>query len=55
MTKKNYLAAAKIVLKTEKRSRLAVAEAFVLLFSPDNQLFDTQRFLRACGIDEDEL
>lgn len=55
MTKKDYEAAARIVKSSERRARHAIAEAFVFLFSPDNILFDTQRFLRACGLDEDEL
>ena len=56
MTKKNYIAAAKMIsLMTydihTTGERAAVVNAFVDFFESDNPRFDRARFLDACGID----
>lgn len=55
MSKKDFQAAAKIVLTTEPKMRHAVAEAFTLLFTQEKNRFDMSRFLKACDLDEDDF
>ena len=53
MTKKNYVAAARIVNQLEKKHRKFAAELFIELFAPDNSFFNRARFLMACGVNDE--
>jgi len=50
--RKHYKAIAKIISKVENTTiRTMLAENFAILFSEDNELFNRERFLKACGIE----
>ena len=50
MTRKHFIAVAKIVSNQPESNRESLALDFVRMFQAENPRFDSARFLKACGV-----
>lgn len=50
MTRKNFMAIAKIINAHGNDGKARVAEAMASYLRTTNERFDTDRFMRACGV-----
>jgi hypothetical protein len=49
-TKQHFIAIAKVIKGSNSNSKDEIAKEFAELFQSDNERFDIQRFLAACGV-----